>query len=99
MLDGAGTGGQGAGPIVGPVRGDCGKSTMRCIMRQQLFAWGDDFLIKDESGRDLFFVDGKAFSLGHQLSFQDMEGNELAFIRQKLLAWGPTYEIYGQGQL
>jgi uncharacterized protein YxjI len=36
-------------------------------MRQKLFAWGDDFLINDGSGRDVFFVDGKAFSLGHQL--------------------------------
>ena len=44
-------------------------------------------------------MDGKVFSLGNQLSFQDMEGNELAFIRQKLLAWGPTYEIYRQGEL
>jgi uncharacterized protein YxjI len=68
-------------------------------MRQKLLSWGDDFVIKDETGRDAFYVDGKVFSLGHQLSFQDMEGNELAFIRQKLLAWGPTYEIYRQGEL
>ena len=72
---------------------------MRYVMKQKLFSWGDDFLIKDESGRDAFFVDGKAFSLGNQLSFQDMAGNELAFIKQKLFAWGPTYEIYREGQL
>jgi uncharacterized protein YxjI len=72
---------------------------MRYIMRQKLFSWGDDFTIRDESGRDAFFVDGKGFSLGAQLSFRDMQGNELAFIRQKLLAWGPTYEIYGRGVL
>jgi hypothetical protein len=63
---------------------------MRYIMRQHLFSWGDDFTIKTEDGRNVFFVDGKAFSLGNQLSFQDMQGNELAFIRQKLLSWGPT---------
>jgi uncharacterized protein YxjI len=67
---------------------------MRYVMKQKLFSWGDDFTIKDEAGVDRFFVDGKAFSLGNQLSFQDMQGEELAFIRQKLLAWGPTYEIY-----
>ena len=72
---------------------------MRYVMKQKLFSWGDDFLIKDENGRDAFFVDGKAFSLGKQLSFQDMAGNELAFIKQKLFAWGPTYEIYREGQL
>jgi uncharacterized protein YxjI len=41
----------------------------------------------------VFFVNGRAFSWGDKLSFQDNGGNELAFIRQKLLAWGPTYEI------
>jgi uncharacterized protein YxjI len=28
-----------------------------------------------------------------------MQGNELAFIQQKLLSWGPTYEIYRDGAL
>jgi uncharacterized protein YxjI len=66
---------------------------MRYTMKQKLFSWGDDFTIKNEAGEDVFFVDGKAFSFGDKLSFQDMEKNELAFIRQKLMAWGPTYEI------
>jgi uncharacterized protein YxjI len=43
-------------------------------------------------------VDGRAFSFGDKLAFKDMAGNELAFIRQKLLAWGPTYEISRGGQ-
>jgi uncharacterized protein YxjI len=68
-------------------------------MRQKVLSWGDDFTIQDDAGQGVFFVDGKVFSLGNQLSFQDLEGNELAFIRQKLLAWGPTYEIYRQGEL
>jgi uncharacterized protein YxjI len=70
---------------------------MRYTMKQKLFCWGDDFTIKNESGEDAFFVDGKAFSLGNKLSFQDMQKTELAFIRQKLLAWGPTYEITRNG--
>jgi uncharacterized protein YxjI len=72
---------------------------MRYMMKQKLFAWGDDFYIKDESGADRFFVDGKALSFGKQLSFQDMAGNELCFIKQVVLSWGPTYEIYKGQQL
>jgi uncharacterized protein YxjI len=68
-------------------------------MKQKLFCWGDDFRIKNEAGQDVFFVDGRAFSIGNKLSFQDLNGNELAFIRQKLLSWGPTYEITRGGQL
>src|SRR5258705_8944864 len=72
---------------------------MRYLMKQKLWAFGNDFVIKDEAGQDRFFVDGKALSFGDKLSFQDMAGNELAFIHQKLLSWGPTYEIYHGGQL
>jgi uncharacterized protein YxjI len=72
---------------------------MRYLMKQKLFCLGDDFTIKNEAGEDMFFVDGKVFTIGQKLSFQDMSGKELAFIRQKLLSWGPTYEITREGQL
>jgi uncharacterized protein YxjI len=72
---------------------------MRYVMKQKLFSWGSDFTIKNDVGEDVFFVDGKALSLGDQLSFQDMNGNELAFIKQKLLSWGATYEVYMKGDL
>jgi uncharacterized protein YxjI len=70
---------------------------MRYVMKQKLFSWGDDFYIRDEAGRDVFFVDGKGFSFGKELSFQDLEGRELVLIRQKLFSWGPTYEVTRNG--
>ena len=72
---------------------------MRYVMKQKMWAWGNDFTIKNEAGQDCFFVDGQAMSIGDKLSIRDMAKNELAFIRQKLLSWGPTYEIYHGGQL
>lgn len=72
---------------------------MRYMMKQKLFSWGDDFTINNEAGEPVFFVDGRAFSIGDKLSFQDMQKNELAFIRQRLLSWGPTYEITRNGVL
>ena len=72
---------------------------MRYVMKQKIFALGDDFVIRNEAGEDCFFVDGKVFSIGAKLSFQDMQGHELAFIKQKLLNWGPTYEIYRDDSL
>jgi uncharacterized protein YxjI len=71
---------------------------MRYLMKEKLIALGQDFVIQDESGRDAYFVDGKALSFGDKLVFKDMAGNELARIEQKLLAWGPTYEIYRGGE-
>ena len=46
---------------------------MRYVMKQKLLSWGNDFTIRDEDGRDVFFVDGKAFSIGKKLSFKDMD--------------------------
>src|SRR5262245_14824853 len=68
-------------------------SPMIFQLRQRLLAFGDDFTIRDERGRERYFVDGRAFSIGDKLSFQDMAGNELAFISQRLLTIGKTYEI------
>ena len=72
---------------------------MRYVMRQKVFSFGDDFVIKDETGADRFKVDGKVFTIGDKLSFQDLNGRELAFIKQRLLSWGPKYEIYRDGAL
>ncbi len=73
--------------------------TMRYVMKQKFWSWGNDFTIKDEDDRDAYQVDGKVFSFGDQLSFQDMAGQELAYISQKLLSWGPTYEISRGGRV
>ena len=70
---------------------------MRYLMRERILSWGDDFTIKDEAGREAFYVDGKVFSFGDQLSFKDRDGKEVALIDQKLLSFGPQYEIIRGG--
>ena len=71
---------------------------MRYQLRQKLLSIGPDFTIRNDDDMDVFFVDGKAFSLGHQLSFQNMDGHQLAYIRQRLLRLKPTYEIWIGGE-
>ncbi|MFO0953234.1 MAG: LURP-one-related family protein [Isosphaeraceae bacterium] len=72
---------------------------MRYVLRQKILSWGEDFTIHDESGREVYYVDGKAFSLGHQLSILDFAGREQAYIRQKLLSWGPSYTVERGGEV
>ena len=71
---------------------------MRYLMRERILSWGDDFTIKDEEGREAFYVDGKVFSFGDKLSFKDRDGKEVALIDQKLLSIGPQYEIVRGGK-
>ena len=67
---------------------------MRYVMRQKILSLADSFTIKDEQERDVYLVKGKLFSFGDKLSFQDTAGNELVYIDQRLLNWGPTYELW-----
>ena len=66
---------------------------MRLQLRRKLFALGDDFTVQDESGTDRYIVDGKIFTLGHQVIIRDMRGNEEAAIHQRIISLLPTYEI------
>ena len=72
---------------------------MRYEISQKLWTFGDDFGIRDETGRDRYYVDGKAFSFGKQLSFQDDTKKEVAFISQKVFAFTPTFRIKKQGRV
>jgi uncharacterized protein YxjI len=42
----------------------------------------------------IYFVDGKAFHLREHLGFQDMQGNELAAIQERVMRIKDTYRIY-----
>ena len=72
---------------------------MRYLLKQRLFSLGGSFQVRNERSEQVFSVEGAPFSFGRQLTFRDAGGGELAFIRQKLLSWGPTYEIYRDGRL
>ena len=44
------------------------EDCMRYLMRQRVFSLRDAFTIQHEDGRDAFTVDGKFWSIGHQLT-------------------------------
>jgi uncharacterized protein YxjI len=71
---------------------------MRFQLQRKLFALGDDFTVKDDTGADRYIVDGKVFSIGHKVIIADMQGNEEATIHQRIISFMPTYEITRNGQ-
>lgn len=68
------------------------------LIRERLFAIGQDFDITDEHGRPVLRVDGKALSLRERLVVRDPGGREVAEVRRKLVATRPTYEVSIGGQ-
>mgnify|MGYP001265993007 FL=1 len=71
---------------------------MRFLVKQKIFSFGDNFIIKDDQGNDRFIVKGKVFALGDKLRIYDMAGQELFYIEQKLLRLLPEYTIYKSNQ-
>ena len=70
---------------------------MKLLFKQRMFSWFDSYDIYDENGNTLFVVKGQ-FSIGHLLKIFDANGNEVGFIKQKILTWLPKFEMYVGGQ-
>lgn len=66
---------------------------MKLYIKQKVFSFRDRFTVKDEYGEDKYYVEGEILSLGKKPRIYDMDGNELAFVRERLLAFMPKFTI------
>ncbi|MCX4730992.1 LURP-one-related/scramblase family protein [Streptomyces sp. NPDC051658] len=71
---------------------------MRFLVRERLFAVGDDYWIEDTDGRKVFLVDGKAMRVRDTFELKDAQGRILVEIRQKLLSLRDTMLIERDGE-
>lgn len=66
---------------------------MRYYIKSKLFKIKEDFWVKNNKGEDSYFIDKEFFSFG--LQFRVIENNnEIYKVREKLLKFMPSYEIY-----
>ncbi|GGJ81084.1 hypothetical protein GCM10011583_10680 [Streptomyces camponoticapitis] len=71
---------------------------MKYLVRDKIFAIGDDYWIEDEQGRQAFLVDGKALRLRDTLELKDPQGRVLITLRQKLLSLRDAMTIERDGE-
>ncbi|WP_031084232.1 LURP-one-related/scramblase family protein [Streptomyces sp. NRRL WC-3549] len=71
---------------------------MRLLVRERMFAIGDDYWIEDAEGRKVFLVDGKAMRLRDTFELKDPNGRVLVEIRQKLISLRDTMIIEREGE-
>ena len=67
---------------------------MQFRLNSKLLTLGSNFQIRDEKDELAFVVRGKILSFGHNLTLETAQGVEVARIKQKLLNFMPTYEMY-----
>ncbi|MFF0745091.1 LURP-one-related/scramblase family protein [Streptomyces sp. NPDC004111] len=71
---------------------------MKFLVRDKLFAIGDDYWIDDEQGRHAFLVDGKALRLRDTLEIKDSSGRVLITLKEKMLSWRDTMKLERDGE-
>jgi uncharacterized protein YxjI len=72
-------------------------ASMRYLIREKIFAIGDDFWVTDEQGNEIYLVDGKALRLRETFELKDRSGAVVATIRKKLLALRDSMDIERDG--
>jgi uncharacterized protein YxjI len=71
---------------------------MKLYIKEKVFSWNEKFFVKDALGEDRYLVEGEFFSLGKKLHIYDMQGREVAFIRQELMTFLPCFTVQTGGQ-
>ena len=61
------------------------REATRYQMRQRMISIGDDYVIENDRGERVFKLDGKALRIRKTIVFEDMDGNELCKIQERML--------------
>ena len=70
---------------------------MKLYMKEKVFTLTDKFFVMDEEGNAKYIVEGEFLSLGKRLHIYDLQGAEVAFIRQELLTLLPRFTVSVDG--
>ena len=72
-----------------------GDDTTRYQMRQRMISIGDDYVIENDRGEQVFKLDGKALRIRKTIIFEDMDGRQLCKIQERMLHIKDSMEIEG----
>ncbi len=65
----------------------------RYIMRQRVFALGQDFYINNAAGQPVYQIDGKVRLIKEALKFRDLQGNLLYQLDERVLRLRESFDI------
>ena len=71
---------------------------MKLHIKERAWTIREEFIVRDQGGQPVFKVQGKFFHIGDNLRIIDLGSREeVAHIKQKVIALTPHYEIYQNG--
>ena len=66
---------------------------MKLLFKERMFSWFDSYDVYDEAGNTLFSVEGQ-LSWGKRLEISDASGVHVGTLKQRVLTFLPTFELY-----
>ena len=66
---------------------------MKLLFKQRFFSWFDSYDIYDEDGNVLYVVKGQ-LAFGHCLKIYDRDGYEIGTVKERILTFLPSFEMY-----
>ena len=66
---------------------------MKLLFKQRMFSWFDSYDIYNEAGNTVFSVEGQ-LSWGKRLEISDASGAHVGTLKQRVLTFFPTFELY-----
>lgn len=66
---------------------------MKLYVKQKFLSWKDRAWVRDETGTDRYFIEGKVFSIGKKLWIMTPNGEQIAFVRQKVPTLLPRFIV------
>jgi uncharacterized protein YxjI len=80
-------------PAAQPAGPQTAAGVNRYVMRQRVFALGQDFFINNAAGQPVFKIDGKVRLVKESLKFRDMQGNLLYQLDERVLRIRESFDI------
>jgi len=67
-------------------------------IKQKLLSLGEKFTVKDESGKDVYFIEGSFLKIPKTFSIKNNRGEEVALITKKVFTFWPKFivQVYGK---
>lgn len=71
---------------------------MKLYIKQKVFAFNEQFSVKDERGNDIYFVSGSFLKIPKSFTVKDLKGNVVATIDRQLFKLFGQYDIHASGE-
>ena len=73
---------------------------MKLYLLQQIFTFGEKFIVYDESEAERYYVEAELFSFGKKLHIYNIHDEEVALVHQRPFSLPPTFTVtQGERQL